>query len=459
MKKYVFASLFALFFTVLSLCSFSTVYAQRPLPPNDRARGLIYDGLQPGDAAQCKGGFKVIGRSGKVLCTHGPDVVPLGYDINKRVPPAGIKVAYGSPDPVFASLSPLATVTCDGNGTTGNRVQVIYAHASDVPDNYATYAASFQQWVSGVDADFNNSAAQTGGTRHVRFVTDASCGVVIPDVTLSSTGDDTFANTINELEAMGYNRTDRKYLVFTDAHVYCGIATMAYDDSPSSSNMNNTGDTFGRIDAGCWSAVIPAHELMHQLGGVQFSAPHSDGNSHCIDGYDNMCDHSGHAVTTVCADTGMDNLFDCNHDDYYNTNPPAGSYLATRWNAANNVFLIVPQTARADSIVVGKMKGKTFTQTSTFLAGDTVILRVHVVDQKGANLSSVAVTLPVKRPDGSVQCSASGTTDSTGTAQVSCAIPRKTQKGNWDGHVNSLSKSGYTSDYTNSVMDKPFSVQ
>jgi hypothetical protein len=99
---------------------------------------------------------------------------------------------------------------------------------------------------------------------------------------------------------------------------------------------------------------VAAHEVMHNLGGVQLTAPHtsltpglSGSGGHCIDEYDVMCyaDHDQKnnlpPMTYVCGDEGLDlSRFDCGDDDYYNTNPAPGSYLDTHWNAADNRFLI-----------------------------------------------------------------------------------------------------------------------
>jgi hypothetical protein len=145
-------------------------------------------------------------------CTHGPDPVPPGRNIAKSVPPLP-----------SSALSPTPAIQCDGDGVSGARVQVIYAHASDVTDRYSTYLPSFRQWAADADQIYQNSAAETAGNRRIRFVHDASCNITVLNVTLSTTGDDTFDNTITELQALGHNRGDRKYMLFVDANVYCGI--------------------------------------------------------------------------------------------------------------------------------------------------------------------------------------------------------------------------------------------
>jgi hypothetical protein len=162
---------------------------------------------------------------------------------------------------------------------------------------------------------------------------------------VSNTGDDNFDNSITELENRGFNRTDRIYLMFVDttAAGICGIGTLWNDDQASGANRNNRGPSYARIDAGCWGGAVAAHELMHNLGGVQNSAPHASGGFHCVDEYDRMCysDEPNHpTMRIVCAAPAHDLRFDCGHDDYFHTAPAGGSYLATHWNTANQVFLI-----------------------------------------------------------------------------------------------------------------------
>lgn len=62
------------------------------------------------------------------------------------------------------------SILCDA--TAGNRVQVMYMRASDKPDRFAEFLESFRGWASEADDIFNASAAETGGSRHIRFVLD-----------------------------------------------------------------------------------------------------------------------------------------------------------------------------------------------------------------------------------------------------------------------------------------------
>lgn len=439
--------------TVLAIFSSSAV-AQGPLPSNDYDRGLVYDGLEVAASGPCLGGFRMTLGSNlrtRELCTHGPDPAPEGVNVQSDIAPVG------GARPTAAS-----SVVCDGDGVTGKRVQLIYAHASDVPDRYATYLASFEQWAADMDAIYLSSAQQTGGTRRIRFVTDQSCNPVIPDVTLSPSGDDNAVNTFNELGALGYSRPNRKYLVLVDAHVYCGISSVAWDDHPGPTNANNYGNSFARIDAGCWGSIIPAHELMHELGAVQMSAPHSDGNWHCTDGYDNMCDHGGSPklTFTACPDPAGDLIFDCNHDDYFSTNRLANKYLAKHWNAAINVFLISPPASRVESVVTGRLSGTKLVLTNTFGAPYSVTARIHAVNQYDFDLSRVIVAWRVIRPDGTTQCAYSTATDRKGNTLRTCAIPISFPlRGLWTVHVDALTIPGYPFDGPDSVVDHTFTLR
>ena len=306
-------------------------------------------------AALC-GTFRIIPTAdGRALCTHGADPAPEGVDFHVPRPLAPPGQAQGLlfPDPPGSGPSRAAAtpgIGCYGTGQDGKRVEAIYAFPADHPDRYNQVVPSIRQWAAETDAVFQASAAQTGGTRRIRFVTDGKCDLVVTRVALSSAGDDTFDNTIAELAAQGYNKSDRKYLVWMDATELCGIGTYYADSRPTADNFNNGRSgvpaSVARIDSGCWGLAsrgqsVEAHELMHSLGAVVPTAPNSTVNGHCNDDDDRMCYADGSpllVLRVVCPDS-QEALFDCHHDDYFNTAAPAGSYLANNWNTANNAFL------------------------------------------------------------------------------------------------------------------------
>ncbi|MCA1842418.1 MAG: hypothetical protein LC792_04375, partial [Actinobacteria bacterium] len=357
--------------------------------PSAPARGIDAPPAVADMIALC-GTFRVIPTpDGRVLCSHGADPAPDGIDFRVARPlePPGRAQGLIFPDPPGDAPSKAAVtpgIGCYGDGQDGNRVQAIYAFPADHPDRYGQAVPNIRQWAAETDAVYQASAAQTGGTRRVRFVTDKNCDLVVTRVALSSRGDDNLDTTIAELAAQGYNRSDRKYLVWMDSTVLCGIATYYADSRPTSDNFNNgrTGipGSVARIDAGCWGLAsrgesVESHELMHTLGAVLPTAPNSTTNGHCSDDDDRMCYADGSPLLilrSVCP-TDQEALFDCHHDDYFNTAPSAGSYLATNWNAANNSFLSTtfssPTVSVADAVTTEGDTGTTPLSFAVTLSG------------------------------------------------------------------------------------------
>ncbi|MGH9277732.1 MAG: PKD domain-containing protein [Acidimicrobiales bacterium] len=346
--------------TVLLTSGLTTLAASAPAgaaqsappgtPPDDPGRGMVWDGLVPGRADQrCNGLYEIRGRADEVLgCTHGPDPAPAGVDVREPIPTEVLASTAGVlPKPAPTTGTNGDGIACVGDGTTGYRVEIIYATAGGT-DRYATIApvirssyAPYMEW------QYRTSAAETGGEVHVPFVTvaDASgCAVVVRHEVLSSAGDDNLSNTINELKARGYTRTDRRYLVMMDSNVLCGIGQIYRDSQPGQTNANNGYYTaFARADAGCWG-YAESHEIMHNLGGVQPDAPRATAGFHCYDEYDEMCyddDGSGPVVMQSICPTRDGRLFDCNHDAYFLAGTPEpGTWLSAHWNTYNSRFLV-----------------------------------------------------------------------------------------------------------------------
>jgi hypothetical protein len=280
----------------------------------------------------CEGKGRENSKGQYVPCTHGPDPAPPGQSIE-------VDVAAESP----SARAAVGAVPCEGDGVAGRRVEVLYVHGST--DRYSQYLTQFVNWSTGMDIIYNASAVETGGERHLRFVTsgNGTCTPVVRNVAVSDSSLTSFGGSIDAVRAAGYNRSDRKYVMFTDANVYCGIGEFAGDDRKTDANRSNSGPSYGRVDSGCWDASTAAHELGHNLGAVNYSAPNTSNGGHCIDEYDVMCysDSPDHPdMVIACADRAHDARLDCNHDDYYSTSPAGGSYLATHYNVADNLYLI-----------------------------------------------------------------------------------------------------------------------
>lgn len=232
-------------------------------------------------------------------------------------------------------------IPCHGDGTSGNRIALYYAYIAGHRDRVARMRASIRASIEQANTVVYRSSRETGGARWLRVLTDSRCQPIVRTLKLPRAARQSFVETISAAERAGLQAANRKYLLFTDASAYCGIATLQHDDRPGPRNLNNAGPSWARLDRACWGGYATAHEIMHMLGSVQASAPHYDGTGHCTDDYDLMCyqNPGGKRVWIRCQATLADRRLDCGKDDYFNTSPAAGSYLARHWNTARSSFL------------------------------------------------------------------------------------------------------------------------
>jgi hypothetical protein len=316
-------------------------------------------------APVCGPGGQVLELPGGLLACAHADEAPPGVDVTEPVSTAELKARPGAADAAYLAAEELGvpghyaanatspSVPCDGDGTSGFRVQPMYVVEASKANRYSSLLSSFKLWAAGVDDVVNRSAALTGGVRHLRYVTEpdgaGGCTAKVLNVTVPDGSMSSFGATINAVQALGYSSPARKYMMWTDATVLCGIASMYPYDSDGQANPNNGSHAqYARTDSGCWGwgngtnqHSVEAHEIVHTLGSVFSTAPHGTSNGHCYDESDTMCyaDGGGKAMQQIC-DPSQEYLLDCNSDDYFSTYPDPGSWLDTHWNAADNRFLI-----------------------------------------------------------------------------------------------------------------------
>ena len=270
--------------------------------------------------------------------------------------------------PAAASAAP----HCDGDGTSGKRVQAVYAHVNgQAPVGNAD--ALISAWAEQVDRTFNVSAHKTApaGFAFPRWAFTAGCGrldilhIDIGDPGTSFQGLRVALGAANNSGGIGATpgtlvaNLNRKYMVFMDKDDCGGETSDFLPDSTADPDLNisnqNPGAGFqramiARYCLGDWQTPpspqlfnfgIP-HELVHLLGGVPPTAPHAVGGGHTSQ-FEEVMSAGNPPPVPECSTPfeGLDQLLllDCGNDDYFSMAPPIGSYLASNWNVARSCFL------------------------------------------------------------------------------------------------------------------------
>lgn len=299
----------------------------------------VAHGLERAPASsRCAGAYQFETRRG-LHCTAGPM-------LESMFTPAQLADAQTGAAADAAATAAATPVNCLGDGTDGKRFELVYARRRNVADRYAATKRKMQSWATTIDQTLQRSAAKTGGDRQARWVVDQTCTPTVRNVVVAD-GVTTFPQLVDALEAQDLTSRDRKYLVAWDdsdtTDAFCGLGQSIPDSSPGLRNGNETqplGAMFAAVQPSCWTGSVAAHEIMHTLGAVQGDAPHASRYGHCTDDADLLCylDGPGTVLQQVCPAT-HESLYDCNGDDYFNTAPPTGSYLATHWNTATSGWL------------------------------------------------------------------------------------------------------------------------
>lgn len=257
--------------------------------------------------------------------------------------------------------------------TSGHRVRVVYARPQGYPNNFAAYAPYLREYVRQVNGKIlQESYVATGNARATRLKVGCTNGqITLGQVAVQSSrppGVTTDYPLTSPAQADVWTRSSLgnpqeasavKYLIFYDVpssgylDTGYGYGRDLQEDWTKLKTLNlnwrYTGSAIVYPER--WHTYNTLHELMHSMGAVNVSAPHSTSLNHCIDGNDVMCyddrasggySSEGIYSTVECPNGGYNaNGFrldtpggyplDCWKDNYFR--PTTGSWwVDSRWN-------------------------------------------------------------------------------------------------------------------------------
>ncbi len=283
-------------------------------PTDDEVRQVLGE-----NAEKLAGGhWRIHLADGSSLLTHGPDPKPdHGTDMNP-----------GDPE-----RPPI----CAGDYYQ----QVLYAYPST--NRLATVTAQIRSAVRRMNAVLNEESVASGSrTADFKVLCDGTGQIQLN--AFQSSGN-SYTNIVNAAKAAGFNKSNVDYTIFYDGSSgACGVGSYYSDERLIVDNNNNKGGGYGISYSGCWDGRTPMHENGHNQGAVQYNSPYSTGSgAHCRDLADVMCYSDGGDRDTGTISRCTDRMhYDCGNDDYFDSAPEAGEYLATNWNIGSplNRFVV-----------------------------------------------------------------------------------------------------------------------
>ncbi|GAB7036969.1 MULTISPECIES: hypothetical protein [Catenuloplanes] len=225
--------------------------------------------------------------------------------------------------------------------TDSYRIQLVYMIPAGGRDASATMVPLMRQHFLESNAMVSNRAAEYGGDLSLRVVCD-NTGQPAVRVVRSSTNDGNIGAIDQEIARQGLRATGQDNVVYWgDGGCGGGVAFGSGDARPGVENSVNNAPGVAVVTGRCPFTYM-LHEQGHSMGAVLPGTPNGSGAGHCNDDADVMCYKDGGPRSdgyrsNVCPSPNgnLDYYWDCNVNDYFHPNPPAGSYLATNWNLAS----------------------------------------------------------------------------------------------------------------------------
>ncbi|MFD0206123.1 MULTISPECIES: hypothetical protein [Saccharothrix] len=227
------------------------------------------------------------------------------------------------------------------------RIQLVYLIPAGAPDASSTMVPLIRQHFIQSNDMVSNRAAQYGGDLSLRVACDSS-GQPAVRVLRSSHNTSSIGAIDQEVARQGQRMTGQDNVVYWgDGGCGGGVAYGSGDTRPGVENNVNNAPGIAVVYGRCPFTYL-LHEQGHSMGAVLPNTPNSSGAGHCNDDADVMCykdggPRSGNYRSNVCPSPNgnLDYYWDCNVNDYFHPNPPAGSFLATNWNLASCANRIV----------------------------------------------------------------------------------------------------------------------